>query len=286
MQWIFFAGLLSASFAGKRYVAPNRKDKVGVDLTLSDLYHPWTDDVQPSAPKSDQHRISEYLLNTVKEGDTLDRAIALFESFSNSNRMGMSLGDQKGEVIEKTFAKLLIPKDASDDIVVLEFGSHIGDGTLRIIRQLVKSERKVTIVSLESNPEWLSIGTSLVRHVLAMTGESNVKYTPVLLSGDVGALADNLRKHHGVNRVDGLFLDHVHSKFYTDLNVLRDHRLLHTGTVIVADNALRHRQVMENFIQFVRQHSTDFELVHVVDPYPDEVLCAVWKETRSDRDEL
>jgi predicted O-methyltransferase YrrM len=287
MSRLLLAGILiSCCFAGKRYVAPNRKEKMGVDLTLSDLYHPWKDDAQPPAPKSDQHRISEYMLNTVKNGDSIDHAINLFESFSNSNRMGMTLGDQKGKVIEERFAKLLETENVSDDIVIVEFGSHIGDGTLRIIRQLAKSKRQVTIVSLEANPEWLAIGTSLVRHVLSISGILNVKYTPVLLTSDVAALADNLIKYHGVTRVDGLFLDHVHGKFYTDLNVLWDHGLLHTGTVIVADNAMRHRQVMEKFIQFVDQHSTDFELVYVVDPYPDEVLCAVWKETRAERDEL
>lgn len=266
-------------------MAPSRKDKVGVDLTLSDLYHPWTDDVKPAAPRSDQHRISEYLLNTLREGDSVDRAIELFESFSISNHMGMSLGDQKGQIIESSFARL-VDSESGDDIIILEFGSHIGDGTLRIIRQLAKSKRNVKIFSLESNPEWLGIGTSLVRNVLSVSGIANIKYVPVLLSQDVAALANNLKAHHGVTRVDGLLLDHVHSKFYTDMNILRDKKLLHKGTVIVADNALRHRQVMDKFIQFVKAHSTSFKLAHVADPYPDEVLCAVWDESIKERDEL
>ena len=263
---------------------PSKKDKVGVELTLSDLYHPWADDVKPGPPMSDQHRISEYLLSTLKEGDSIDKAISLFESFSSSNHMGMSLGDQKGRVIEESFSKLV---DSQQDIFVLEFGSHIGDGTLRIIRQLSKlTGKRATIFSLESNPEWLSIGTSLVRHALTVSGVTNIKYVPMLLPYDVRALAKNLKAHHNVDRVDGLFLDHVHSKFYQDLNILRDHKLLHTGTVIVADNALRHRQVMEKFISLVKQHSSEFELAHVMDPYPDEVLCAVWNENVPERDEL
>ena len=285
MLWlIFFTSIAGTCIAGKRYVAPARKDKVGVELTLSDLYHPWSDDAKPqAAPVSDQHRISEYLMTTLKEGDSIDRAISLFESYSSSNNLGMSLGDQKGEVIEKSFSKLVLPQD----IVVVEFGSHIGDGTLRMIRQLVKNKNhQVTIFSLEANPEWLSIGSGLVRHVLSVSGVTNVKYVPMLLPPDVGALAKYLKKHHGVVQVDGLFLDHVHSKFYTDLNILRDHKLLHKGTVIVADNALRHRQVMERFITLVKSHASEFELAHVVDPYPDEVLCAVWDENVTERDEL
>jgi len=285
MYWVSFATVVGICIAGKRYVAPTKKDKVGVELTLSDLYHPWTDDVKPQAPMSDQHRISEYLLSALKEGDSIDKAISLFETFSSSNHMGMSLGDQKGLVIEKSFAKLT---NMNKDLVVLEFGSHIGDGTLRIIRQLAKNppEVKTTIFSMESNPEWLSIGTSLVRHALAMAGVANIKYVPILLPHDVRALAKNLKTHHGIETVDGLFLDHVHSKFFTDLNILRDHKLLHTGTVIVADNALRHRQVMERFIKLVEEHSSEFELAHVIDPYPDEVLCATWEEKVPERDEL
>ncbi len=160
MYWlIFFISIAGTCIAGKRYVAPARKDKVGVELTLSDLYHPWSDDAKPqAAPMSDQHRISEYLMTTLREGDSIDRAISLFESYSSSNNLGMSLGDPKGKVIEKSFSKLVVPQD----IVVVEFGSHIGDGTLRMIRQLVKNkDHQVTIFSLEANPEWLSIGQVL-----------------------------------------------------------------------------------------------------------------------------
>jgi predicted O-methyltransferase YrrM len=107
-----------------------------------------------------------------------------------------------------------------------------------------------------------------------------------LLSRDIGSIAEYIREHYKADHIDGIFLDHDHSKFFTDLNILREKNLLKTGTVIVADNAFRHKQVMSQFIDFVRKHSKEFELENVSDPYPDQVLCSVWDGGRNDRDEL
>jgi len=269
----------------KRYVAP-AKPKVGHDIKVGGMYHPWDDTDEkatPSTPSSDQHKIAEHLLSTIQSGDSIDRAISEFESYSDYHNMGLTLGDQKGKVIENAFSKISTPPDQS--IVILEFGSHIGDGTLRILRQLNRIG-DCRMFSLESNPAWLSLGSSIVRHVISASGQQDCRYIPLLLSRDIESVADYLKEHHGIDRVDGIFLDHVHGKFYSDLNLLNEKGLLHTGTVIVADNALRHKQVMSQFIDFVRDNSETFSLADVSNPYPDQILCAEWRDSRSRRDEL
>jgi predicted O-methyltransferase YrrM len=286
--------LISANVQASR---KNRKTKAGVDINLKDSYHPWngkdgSDD--PSyvkrPPTSFQHRIAEYLLSNIKPGDSLDETIFKFEDFSNRNHMGMTLGTQKGDIIESSIRESLVRNNNPSNVLFLEFGSHIGDGTLRIIREIAKSAtvEKCTVLSYESNQEWLGVGTSIVRHALLAASERKCQYIPMLLTDDLSHIADHIKNQFGDNSVSGIFLDHNHAKFYRDVNILRERKLIRKGTLVIADNALRHSGSMSSFIEFMRDHSSMLTLAPVRDPYPDQILVAEWKEESRTRvaDEL
>ena len=270
-----------------------KKAKSGVDIHIKDSYHPWDahgeDHIQSKRPTSSQHLIAEFLLENIHPGDSLDKCIEKFEEFSSRNHMGMTLGNEKGRIIESSLRQNLFRND-NEHIIIVEFGSHIGDGTLRIIREVAKSgsNKKCTVLSYESNQEWLGIGTSLVRHALNAASETKCKYIPMLLTDDVSHIAEHLKSQFGESSISGIFLDHNHAKFYRDINILRERKLMRKGTLVMADNALRHRGVMRSFIQSMKDHSSKFELLPVNDPYPDQVLVCEWNEATKTRatDEL
>jgi predicted O-methyltransferase YrrM len=199
----------------------------------------------------------------------------------------MSLGNEKGQIIESAIADSIVTR-GPEQIVFLEFGSHIGDGTLRIIRQLTKAQgvKRCLVFSLEANQEWLGIGTTLVRHVLDLSKETGCEYIPLALKKDVSKVLDMIKSEFHVTRIDGVFLDHNHAQFTSDINIMTEKDLLIEGTLIIADNALRHRQAMRGFIEMMKENSRTFTLVDVKDPYPDQLLISEWQRKPSHSEEL
>ena len=268
-----------------------KKQKVGVDMTITDIYHPWDGKEEDpiKAPTSAQHSMAEFLLQNIKSGDSLDKSIAQFEDFSARNHVGMTLGEEKGKIIESSIRENLARTNPSS-VVFLEFGSHIGDGTLRVIRELAKSQEinKCTILSFEANQEWLGIGTSLVRHALNAASERKCQYIPMMLTDDLSHIVEHIAGNFGKHSVTGIIFDHNHAKFNRDIHIFRERKLLRKGALVLADNALRHKGRMKSFLQFMKDHSSKFELVPVNDPYPDQILVSEWNDISSQRvtDEL
>lgn len=249
--------------------------------THTETYHPWAEsNHQPAHPSSDEHRISEYLLSSISEGDSIATAISLFERFSADNHLGMTLGVEKGRIIETAVAGSL---GGIDEVVFLEFGSHIGDATLRILNQL-KEAGSCTVFSFEANQEWLGIGSALVRHVLGLQ-KRKCKFFPLMLTGDISAACDFLKNQYNIDHVHGVLFDHSHSKFFQDIQIIATKGLLREGTLILADNALRHQAAMSEFLVYMQRHSKSFTLKSVTEPYPDQVLVSEWRNSNSSHSE-
>ena len=256
-----------------------KKTKVGTDIHLKDTYHPWSEDVEDT-PSSSQHIVGEYMLSAIKGGDSIDTAIEKLEAFSTSKHLGMTLGNAKGQIIEEAIANNI--SGEHDSYVFIELGSHIGDGTLRILRQLNTASRpfkNCVVLSLEANQEWLGIGSNIVRHVVRNGG---CRYVPMALTDDVTHIMTHIKHlikaELNIESVSGVFLDHNHAKFNRDISIMHEEGLLREGTLIIADNALRHKKVMNNFIEDMRRTGKNFKLVPVSDPYPDEILLVEWNK--------
>ena len=255
------------------------KKKIGQDIHIGDTYHPWESmENVPVHVSSDEHLIAEYLHSQIAPGDSIQKAVTLFEQFSNDNHLGMTLGDEKGAILEKAVSSI----SDRERVVFLEFGSHIGDGTLRILNALGGRDNCV-LFSFESSPEWLGIGMNIVRHAIDSSG-NKCKYIPLMLTKDITDICQHIKEEYG--QIDGIFFDHVHSKFLRDIQIIRDMNMMDEGTVVVADNALRHRSVMREFIEYMQRNSKKISLEYVREPYPDEVLVSVWKQGISHGDEL
>jgi predicted O-methyltransferase YrrM len=118
------------------------------------------------------------------------------------------------------------------------------------------------------------------------TKESRCKYVPISLSEDVSHLLDVLKSEMEVKTITGVFLDHDHGKFWRDISIMDEKGLLTDGTLIMADNALRHKNLMRPFIDEMKRRTTNFRLVDVRDPYPDQLLITEWKPITHHSDEL
>lgn len=279
-----FPLLFGAAYAAKGSYTGRKKPNVGFDMGLSDMFHPWDNqdgslpDTNPSSP---QYRIAEYMMQNVRIGDTIESAVEKLEAFSVANHFGMTLGEQKGRLIEEAIWSSIgeFSRDNSEDLIFFEFGSHIGDGTLRLLNKLNKMffKGRCIVFSFEANQEWLGIGSVLVRHVLQTTDERKCQYIPMALNDDISHLIDNVKAEKNVTGIAGMLLDHNHGKFMRDFSILLERDLLSDGTLIIADNALRHKNLMADFVERIRLSSHSFRLAEVSDPYPDQVLFATWK---------
>ena len=284
-----FAVFVGATQAAQTtYNAGRKKPNVGFDIDLNGMYHPWDkkDDNFPAPdPSSPQYRIAEYMMQNVKVGDTMESAIAKLEAYSDANHLGMTLGDQKGQLIEGAvwsyIGEFSHVRDNAEDLIFFEFGSHIGDGTLRLLKKLNELffKGRCIVFSFEANQEWLGIGSTLVRHVLQTTYQRKCQYIPMALTDDISHIVDNVISEYDVKVLAGTLLDHNHAKFMRDMSILLDKHLLADGTLIMADNALRHKNLMSQFIERVRLASLSFRLADVSDPYPDQLLIASWRNT-------
>ena len=250
-----------------------KKKKVGTDIKIKDTYHPW--DTDRDDLELDPHDlIGEYMLENLHKGECLDTAISKLEAFSASKHLGMTLGDEKGSIIEQAIAESIKP---GNDIAFIEFGSHIGDLTLRLIRQLSKlSTGRCLIFALEANQQWLGIGHSLVRHAMKMADENSCQYVPFALKEDITEIINVIKSGFNVETVAGVFLDHKHANFLRDINIMHEKGILKEGTLVIADNALRHKKVMDQFIAVMKKRGRNLRLADVSDPYPDQVLIAEW----------
>lgn len=255
----------------------NQKRKKVGDIHLQDSFHPWDGKDDGEVPKIQldaQHRIGEYMLQNLHDGDCLDTAINKLEAFSTSNHMGMTLGEEKGRIIEDAIISSIKPEE---NLVFLELGAHIGDGTLRMIRQLSRiSSSGCVVFSLEANQQWLGIGTALVRHAFSVARQTACRHIPMTLTEDISHILDVIKNEFNVESFSGVFLDHNHAKFLRDINIMYEKELLREGTLVIADNALRHKNVMQTFISEMKNRGKNFRLADVSDPYPDQVLIAEW----------
>lgn len=262
-----------------------QRKKVGHDIHLADTFHPWDNNEgvikERPGPASPQHRVSQHILGTITQGSSLDAAIEEFETFSSSEKLAMSLGHEKGGIIEAAVTRSIVHKKLKS-IAFLEFGSHIGDGTLRIIRQLsnADSAERCIVFSFESNQQWLGIGTSLVRHVLQNSKTTACQYVPMSLT-DIGHICDHIEDHYDISTVQGIFFDHMHANFFDDIKTIQRKNMLGDGTLIIADNALVHKREMTDFINYMEVHSSLFQLVNVAKPYSDQVLVSEWKDRKN-----
>jgi catechol O-methyltransferase len=158
----------------------------------------------------------------VPAGD-VDAAIKRIDEFGSKQSFLMNIGDEKGVLLDDVITRAQ-PK------IVVELGAFCGYSGLRIGRLLPPGGR---LLSIELNAKNADVSTRIWQH--AGLGD---RVTAVNGSLDDGTTLKRLQTEFGLGpgSIDVLFIDHEHSVYLSDLQLLLGAGLLHTGTVVLADN--------------------------------------------------
>jgi len=238
------------------------------------------------------HDILETVMGVNEEGD-IDALITGFDEYSERKRLGMNLGYEKGDVIEKTVSAALKRRaNRTQTFAVLEVGAHFGDGTLRIVRAMQKhlGGSEGIVVSFEGNKGWASGCKSLVGYALGgkSSGIGKVRHeTLVVKPKAVVAAASAVLQHHGLSHFGVVLLDHDHKRYLADLKGMVEAGAIPVGGVVHADNAGRDERILGKYLEYVGgggPFETRYE--EISRPYPDRVAISSYKGGKASGTEL
>ncbi|WAJ42475.1 class I SAM-dependent methyltransferase [Mycobacterium sp. Aquia_216] len=179
--------------------------------------------------------VVDYVVNNARAGD-IDDVLAAIDKFAYEKSMLINVGDEKGLLLDAAVRR-------GDPTLVLELGTYVGYGALRIARAAPNA--KVFSVELaEAN-------AANARAIWSHAGVADRVTCVVGTIGDGGQTLDRLAAEHGFTSgaLDFLFLDHDKDAYLNDLLSIMDRGWLHTGSIAVADNvrvpgAPRYREYM------------------------------------------
>ena len=191
----------------------------------------------------------EHVLATAREGDA-NSVLDAVDYFTENCRWMMNIGRGKRiRVLDKVVADTK-PK------AVLELGTYFGYSAISIARLLQPGSR---VYSVEFNAGNVEIAKKMIAH----SGLSDQIEVVTAASDEV---IPHLESMLGiVGGVDLVLLDHWKLYYLRDLKALIEHQVLHSGSVIVADNIIL--PGVPDYTKFIR-NSPDFtsRLYEVVDP--------------------
>jgi catechol O-methyltransferase len=166
--------------------------------------------------------VVDYVVNNARAGD-IDDVLGAIDKFAYEKSMLINVGDEKGLLLDTAVRR-------ADPALVLELGTYVGYGALRIARAAPNA--KVYSVELaEAN-------AANARRIWAHAGVADRVTCVVGTIGDGGHTLDALAAEHGFTSgtLDFLFLDHDKDAYLNDLLSIMDRGWLHAGSIAVADN--------------------------------------------------
>ncbi|XP_038054891.1 catechol O-methyltransferase-like [Patiria miniata] len=162
-----------------------------------------------------------YVLQHAVEGDAAS-VIRTADEYGYKYERMMHVGDMKGEIVREVVNELA-PK------VILELGTYFGYSAVLIASVMPEGSRLLTVEFNEKNAD-------VARQFIQFAGVDD-KVT--LIVGDSARVIKRLHEDYSVKTLDFVFLDHWKDVYKRDLQLLEETRLLHKGTVILADNVIR-----------------------------------------------
>ncbi|EFV14271.1 O-methyltransferase [Segniliparus rugosus] len=171
---------------------------------------------------ANKQALVEHVTANAEPGD-VDGVIKLIDEFGSKRAFLMNVGDEKGLLLDGAVARAQPRR-------LMELGAFCGYSGLRIARAMPPGAH---LYSVEISPFNAQTATTIWQHA----GVAD-RITAV-----VGALGDGktlgrLRTEFGLGpeSLDFLFIDHEHSVYLSDLELLLDAGFLREGAVVVADN--------------------------------------------------
>nr|BBX77099.1 methyltransferase [Mycobacterium florentinum] len=164
----------------------------------------------------------DYVVNNARAGD-IDDVLATIDKFAYEKSILINVGDEKGLLLDTAVRR-------ADPALVLELGTYVGYGALRIARA-APTAKVFSIELADAN-------AANARRIWAHAGVADRVTCVVGTIGDGGRTLDTLAAEHGFSSgaLDFLFLDHDKDAYLNDLLSIMDRGWLHTGSIAVADN--------------------------------------------------
>merc|ERR1740121_3195029 len=176
--------------------------------------------------------LAQHVTRTATAGDVED-ILKHFDYFSTKNKLGLHIGQEKGEYITAAVKRGL---PATGPAVVLETGCHAGDGSIRAAKVLSEREGS-TLISTEENLHWLKSAKAILKHA----NISGYTFRPMHVEDkiDFGEFLDILNKDHGFKTFDTVILDDQdQTVFGNHLKVMMEKGVLRKGSTLYVDNIL------------------------------------------------
>ena len=188
-----------------------------------------------------------------------DSVLAALDRFAREHRFLMNVGDEKGKLLDAELERL------GPGARVLELGCYCGYSAIRMARLLPSG----AVTSLERSAANARVARDMV--ALAGLGER-----VEILEGEAHDLIPTL-----TGPFDLVFLDHSDSRYEPDLKRIEASRLLHAGSVVVADNVgpLFRAEAYLAYVRDSGRYDSRFVASHVeyVDSIEDGVEISTWR---------
>ena len=157
---------------------------------------------------------ADYVEQHAQRGDPAD-VLRTLDDFSTSKRWLMSVGPEKGPLIQEMASRL------GNEAHILELGSYCGYSSILIASAFGPD---CTVTSIDISEDSVASARRIV---------------------DVAGLSDQITFLHGASTdriatlegsFDLLFLDHWKDLYKTDLQLIEQRQLIGPGSIVVADN--------------------------------------------------
>lgn len=188
-----------------------------------------------------EKRILRHTLQHAVAGDP-QSVIDAIDSYCSQKEWAMNVGDKRGEILDAVVRE-------QQPSVLLELGAYCGYSAVRMGRLLSPG---ASLLTIEFNPEYAAI----TQQMLDFAGLQD-RVTVIL--GASQDVIPQLKKKHGVDTLDMVFLDHWKDRYLPDLLLLEECGLLREGTVLLADNVIF--PGAPEFLAYVRGNSR-FQCTH------------------------
>jgi predicted O-methyltransferase YrrM len=224
--------------------------------------------------------------------DGISDALNLFHAFDQKLNTKMTLGSEKGDIINKLLQSVM-ETFSNEPINILEMGSHLGDGSLHILHSIKgKAPQGSKLFSLD-DPHIHSIGAGIVKSALSKEKSGNhAEYVPLMnMPLNMPDILDSLMNgHHKIKKIHFVFMDHGdHTTFGDDIKHLMKSGILAKGAKIVADNGDTKKQEKSSFFDFIDQNQNKFTKetkIPVNNPTKDSIVHTEYIDDDSHKDDL
>ncbi|XP_069476088.1 catechol O-methyltransferase-like [Ambystoma mexicanum] len=188
-----------------------------------------------------EQRILNYVLQNAVRGDP-QSAIDAIDKYCGEKEWAMHVGDEKGAIVDKVVTE-------TNPSTCLELGTYCGYSAVRVSRLLKSGAQLLTI---ENCPPHAAIAQQMVDF-------AGVQDKVKVLQGASQEIIPKLKKEHGVDTLDFVFIDHWGKGYAPDTKLLEECGLLKAGSVLLADNVVY--PGAPEFLEYVR-NSGRYDCTH------------------------